>query len=127
MQNSSQALMGAAPTGHAVNPSVFINLQESLKLRSIPLMAGSFLDIFRYGGADAEQSWFSKPVLGSVLALVATLLVVEQVSNRMLCVAHHRMLITFHNIGRLPKQKGSSAWSEMDYPGYRQIRRFHEP
>ena len=73
--------MGAAPTGNAVNPSVFVNLQESLKLRSIPLMAGSFLDIFRYNAAETEQSWFSKPVLGSVLALVATLLVVEQVSS----------------------------------------------
>jgi hypothetical protein len=62
-----------------------------------------------------------------VLALVATLLVVEQVSNRMPCVAHYRLLITFPTTGRLPKQKGSSAWSEMDYPGYRQIRRFHEP
>lgn len=119
--------MGVVPTGYAVNPSVFVNLQESLKLRSIPLMAGSFLDVFRYGGAEAEQSWFSKPVLGSVLALVATLLVVEQVSTRTLDVADYRLLIIFQFIGRLPKQKGSSAWSQMDYPGNWQICRFHEP
>lgn len=80
MQNASQALAGALPTANAVNPSLLINLQESLKLGSLPVLAGSYLDLFRRSSADAEASWLSKPVVGSLLALVATLLVIEQVS-----------------------------------------------
>jgi len=80
MQNASQALAGALPTANAVNPSLLINIQESLKLRSLPLLAGSYLDFFRPGTVDAEHSWLSKPVVGSVFALVATLLVIEQAS-----------------------------------------------
>lgn len=80
MQNASQALAGALPTANAVNPSLLINLQESLKLGSLPVLAGSYLNLFRRSTRDADASWLSKPVVGSVLALVATLLVIEQVS-----------------------------------------------
>lgn len=82
MQNASQALAGALPTANAVNPSLLINLQESLKLGSLPVLAGSYLDLFRRSTRDADASWLSKPVVGSVLALVATLLVIEQVVYR---------------------------------------------
>lgn len=79
MQNASQALAGALPTANAVNPSLLVNLQESLKLGSLPSLAESYLDLFRRSSAG-ETSWLSKPVVGSLLALVATLLVIEQVS-----------------------------------------------
>lgn len=118
--------MGAAPTGNAANPFVFLNLQESLKLRSMPLMAGSFLDIFRYDTAGTEQSWFSKPVLGSVLALVATLLVVEQVSSTILFAQSALDIRLPLDLGCLPEQEGAFARSEMDHPGHRQICGFHE-
>ncbi|KAI5455024.1 RNA polymerase C-22 sterol desaturase [Naganishia albida] len=81
MQNASQALAGALPTANAVNPSLLVNLQESLKLGSLPSLAGSYLDLFRRSSAG-ETSWLSKPVVGSLLALVATLLVIEQVVYR---------------------------------------------
>lgn len=79
MQNASQALAGALPTGSVANPSLLVTLQDSLKFASLPSFAATYLDALKAPAAGAEQSWLSKPVLGSFLALVATLLVVEQV------------------------------------------------
>lgn len=81
MQNASQALAGALPTGGAANPSLLVTLQDSLKFASMPSFAATYFDALKAPTAGAEQGWFSKPVLGSLLALVATLLVVEQVSS----------------------------------------------
>ncbi|KAJ9097834.1 hypothetical protein QFC19_006624 [Naganishia cerealis] len=82
MQNASQALAGALPTGSVANPSLLVTLQDSLKLGSLPSFAATYFDSLKAPASGAEQGWLSKPVLGSLLALVATLLVVEQVVYR---------------------------------------------
>ncbi|KAJ9097754.1 hypothetical protein QFC21_004792 [Naganishia friedmannii] len=80
MQNASQALAGALPTGGVANPSLLITLQDSLKRASLPSFAATYFDALKAPAVGAEHGWLSKPALGSLLALVATLLVVEQAS-----------------------------------------------